>query len=335
MSANYDELRRKLLEVNEDPQTYTFYEIEEIIGDDISPVYINRRTFKHSSSAFQKKAREAGYVITDVDYVGQTLTFRKIDGVNVEVRQRGAGNRQRHHTIRAVRLGVSEATHDPNDIGKELESAISSFKANWRSTGGRSLYVAFLDKYDTLEEVYYHAGDEAYRASINNRWKLFYIPQHQIDELREQSIRYLAGQFAVLFQMREMSVQIFNQWAYETATRIRQIYRNAGVNHYNYGHAQKLINVAMKFVLSSNLVDYHNEIFKVCQFPVDGRIQNTIKSNLGVHLLKQNGVQRYGNSSWSKNDNWDDFVDYQERVRMATDQYGYYSPLIWEATHWN
>ena len=32
MSANYDELRRKLLEVNEDPQTYTFDEIVEIIA---------------------------------------------------------------------------------------------------------------------------------------------------------------------------------------------------------------------------------------------------------------------------------------------------------------
>lgn len=335
MSVNYRALEEKLLEAGEETQFYSFEEIEEIIDGSIPNDYINRRTFKRKScSRFQQHAINAGYLIIDVDYENRRITFSKIGEAIEEPTQRREENHQRHE-YHVVRLGISAATLDPNDVGKEIESAIASFKTNWRSTGGRSLYVAFLDKYGTLEEVYYHAGDEAYRASVNNRWKLFDIPQRRINELREQSIRYLAAQFAVLFQMKEMSIQIFNEWAFKTATRIRQIYRNGGVNHYNYGHAQKLINVAMKFVLSSNLVDYHNEIFKVCQFPVDGRIQNTIKSDLGVHLLKQNGVQMYASSSWSKNDHWKDFLDYQARVREATDRYGYYSPLIWEATHWN
>ena len=336
MGVNYLALEEKLLEVNEDPQVYSFEQIEEIIGEEIPSVYIDRRTFKQkSSSRFQQHAMNAGYLITEVDYDNRVLTFRKIEGFTEEELHRGGGNHQHHYTRHAVRLGISEAALDPEDVGKELESAITAFKANWRSTGASSLYVAFRDRFDTLEQVYYHAGNEAYRASVKNRWKLFYITKRQINELREQSVRYLAGQFAILFQMREMSIQIFNNWAYETATRIRQIYHDGGVNLYTYGHAQKIINVAIKFVLSSDLVDYHNEIFRVCQFPVDGRIQDIIKSELGVHLLNQNNVQMFSSSSWSKNDHWEDFLDYQARVREATDRYGYYSPLIWEATHWH
>ena len=123
MSANYDELRRKLLEVNEDPQTYTFDEIVEIIGDDISPVYINRRTFKHSSSAFQKKAREAGFVITDVDYVGQTLTFRRNNGAAAT----GAGTTSR----RRARPSLSYNADLPSTVTKDARGAVEITLNNW------------------------------------------------------------------------------------------------------------------------------------------------------------------------------------------------------------
>lgn len=332
MKLDYDALRAKLLEDGRDQQNYTFAEIEHTIGGSIPNDYINRKTFKQKSvSRFQKHAMEAGFEITEVDYDGRTLTFQKSSTIP-QAAPRVA--RRRHH---AVQLAVSANTLDPNDIGKDLDTAIAYFKRNWTSTGPSQQWVPFCNRYRTLNEVYYHAGDEAYRASVKNRWSLFgdRIGQRERDNLREASVRYLAQRFEVLFRLEEMNFDIFSNWEYETATHIRQIYRDGGVDLYNYGHAQKIINVALKFVLSSDLVDYHNEVFRFCHFPVDGRIQIIIKSELGVHLLKQNGVQRYADSSWSKNDNWSDFMDYQVRVREAVLRYGYYSPMVWEATHWH
>lgn len=332
MKLNYDALRAKLLEDGRDQQSYSFAYIERIIGGNIPNDYINRKTFKQRSvSRFQQYALKAGFEIVDADYDRRMLTFQRSSTIQQAVRH--VSLRQYH----AVQLGVSANTLNPNDIGKDLDTAIAYFKRNWTSTGPSQQWVPFCDKYRTIDEVYYHAGDEAYRASVKNRWSLFgdRIGQRERENLREASVRYLAQQFSVLFQKDEMNFDIFSAWAYETATQIRQIYRNGGVDLYNYGHAQKIINVALKFVLSSNLVDYHNEVFRYCHFPVDGRIQAIIKSELGVHLLKQNGVQRYADSSWSKNDNWSDFIDYQTRVREAVLRYGYYSPLIWEATHWH
>ncbi len=223
---------------------------------------------------------------------------------------------------------------DPNDVGKELDSSIAYFKAHWASTGGE--YVPFLDRYDDPNVIYFQAGMEAYRAAMRRAIKLQEVTQRTRDQLREQSCRYLATRLATLFALPQESLNVgsYNDWAEETTMGVRAIYRNAGVNDYTVGNAQKLVNVAMKFVMSSNRFRGDNLVFFYCHFPVDARIQNTIKSQLGVHLLHQNGQPRYGNSSWSKNDNWADFLDYQARVREAVLRFGYYSPMVWEATHW-
>ena len=330
MKPNYNELTNKLIENSSDTQNYSFEDVERIIGTSIPPVYIEYRTFKQSSSKFQQYAKMAGYLLTEVDYDNHTLTFQKDDGTLTPIVRRPAYNRH----IYGIKASISLNALDPNDLGKNLDEAVRHFKSNWSSTGGD--YVPFCNKYNNLQDVYYHAGLEAYRAAMKRA--ITYgggLTTRQINDLKEESCRYLQSRFAVLFAIKNINQTLFNEWIYETATEIRRIYRDNDVSDYTYGNAQKIINVAIKFVLSSNLVDYHNEVFKVCHFPVDGRIQATIKSQLGVHLLHQNGRPVYGYSSWSKNDNWSDFIDYQARVRQATEQFGYYSPLIWEATHWN
>ena len=211
-----------------------------------------------------------------------------------------------------------------DDLGKDLDNSITTFKERWGSIGGQ--YVPFLDKYDSLDDVYYHAGMEAYRAAMKRAIKFNGLHQRVRTNLREQSCSYLAERLRVLFALEELDFDKFTEWAEETATNIRAIYRNAGVNDYTYGNAQKLINVAIKFVMSSNLVDYHHQVFKYCHFPVDGIIQQIIRKAFGIRPLK---------TCWSKNDNWDDFVDYQRKVRKAVLANGYYSPMVWEATHWN
>jgi len=315
MKANYEKFGA-FLESGADKQVLSFPQIEMIIGEEISPVYINRRTFKQSNSRFRIAANSVGFEITNVDYELSFATFER-----AEPRYAVANNQPRQPIV------------FEGELGRNLDEAVAVFKASWSSTGGQ--YVPFCDKYDQLNDVYYHAGMEAYRASVRRAIKFNGLPRNDINALREQSCRYLAEQFVVLFDKDEMDFNIFNQWAHETTMHIRQIYRDAGVNDYTVGNAQKLINVAMKFVMSSNIVDYTNDVFKYCHFPVDAVIQKVIKRQLRENYLKNNGEPSRYCTSWSNNDNWDDFLDYQTRVRNAILLRGFYSPIIWEATHWN
>lgn len=340
MKENYVKLI-KFLEKGGDIQMYSFSQIETIIGERISPVYLNKKTFKWSSSRFQKSAMLAGFVIEDVDYENKTIKFVK-NGVhannnsnNNTTKNSVRSNRPRR-TYRNVESNVSSQSLDPNDIGKDLIESVNYLKNQWRTTGDNPQYVAFRDKYNDIAKVYYNAGDEAYRASVRNRIPLFEgMPTKERLVLRRASITYLAEQFRTLFSMEEMNFEIFSNWEYEVATKIRQIYHDGGVRLYTYGNAQKLINVALKFVLSSDIVDYNNSVFKYCFFPIDGIIQKKLKSNLAVDYLHLNGENVYYQPSWARCDNWADILDYQTRVREAVLRYGYYSPIIWEATHWN
>lgn len=320
--ANYDELTRYLKSRSEDDFFLSYSDIEKIIGDKIPNVYIKKRTFTHSNSRFQMYAQKAGFVLTDVDYDKQLLRFERKAAPQKHVSKRISD--------------VSSRAKDPNDIGKDLEKAVEYFKQNWRTISDNPQYVSFGDKYNSLRDVYYNAGNEAHRASTNNHQTLYPADMkknRRRDELRKQSVEYLAKEFESIFAQR-VDYNRFCDWEYEVATHIRKIYRDNGVVLYTYGNAQKIINVGIKYILSSNLVDYHHELFKNCFLPIDRQIQIILKKELSVDYLHVDGIKQRQPPAWSRCDNWGDILDYQNRAREAILKYGYYSPIIWEATHW-
>ena len=310
---NYNNLTNYLKD-KKGSQILTFQEIEAMVGEPISPVYYKGNTLKYKNSRYQMAANRAGYVLNEFSIAEQTMTFREMNFYEKLL----AKSQEQKAKAQA------EQKDNSDELGKELDSAINAFKSRWGSVGGQ--YVPFLNKYNEIEDVYYNAGMEAYRAAMKRAIKFDGLLNRIRKHLREESCEFLALQFDELFNMGKMDFDVFTKWAKETASVIRTIYHDAGVSDYTYGNAQKLTNVALKFVLSSNLVDYRNPVFKYCHFPVDGIIQQVIKKNFGIKPLE---------TCWSKNDNWDEFVDYQQRVRKAVLDNGYYSPMVWEATHWN
>ena len=305
-----------ILREGEAIRTLSFDEIDRIVGEPMAPVYYRGNTLKHSNSRYQMSANRAGFVLDSFDFNQRTMTFRRMTEQEQSLMAQAPQRRQTQHRRPEVNLN--------DDLGRDLDSAITVFKNSWGSVGGE--YVPFLNKYNNINDVYFNAGMEAYRAAMKRAIHFYGLPQRERSALREQSCRYLAEAFANLFNLNNMDFDIFTDWANNTATYIRSIYRNAGVNDYTYGNAQKLINVALKFVMSSNIVNYHHRVFQYCHFPVDGIIQKIIRRRFGARQL---------NTCWSKNDDWDEFVEYQRCVRTEVLNEGYYSPMVWEATHWN
>ena len=76
MKANYDNLR-DFLRCGVDTQALTFEQLEIITEAPISPDYINRKTFKWSTSRFFIAARAAGFEIDIVDYVNHFIVFKR------------------------------------------------------------------------------------------------------------------------------------------------------------------------------------------------------------------------------------------------------------------
>ncbi len=328
--VNYNELTKKLESIQEDSLSISFDEMEAIIGGEIPQVYISKRTFKHSSSRFQMYANNAGFILNDVDYDNHVISFKRDSQKNIK--QSGIKTSVAKHRNEKI----SPKATDPNDIGKDLDTAVDYFRNNWRTTGNNPVYVSFGDKYDDLQKLYFNAGNEAYRASTKNYRRLQpdCLTASQWRELRNSSLKYLAEEFDKLFQKQSIEYSDFCSWEKEVATNIRKMYHQKGVELYTYGNAQKLINVAIKFILSSTLIDYHHDVFKNGFLPIDRTIQKILRNHLAVDYLHVCGRSTRIIPPWSRCDNWDDIVDYQNRAREAILKYGYYSPIIWESTHW-
>ncbi len=309
MKPNYEKLK-EFLENGADIQPFSFKQIEMIIGSEIPPVYTTRKTLNQKSSKIRMAAEEAGFYLSDVDYTRHLIKFERsttiaVDGQEMSTRVNGIG------TCRC-------------DLGRDLKDSIRSFRLNWSSNRGECL--SFGNRYDNINDVYFNAGMEAYPAAMRRAIIFNNTPQRVRNDLRSESCRYLAERFRILFATKGLDYKSYNFWAEVTTKHIRKIYHDNNVEDYKIGNAQKLINVALKYVMSSDIVDYRHDVFKYCHFPVDRIIQGEIERTFRINPLR---------TCWSNNDDWDEFLDYQTRVRETVLENGYYSPIVWEATHWN
>ena len=301
MKANYEKLK-EFLENGLDSLELTIGQIEMIIGLKLSETFKSKKTINEKDCEFRMAAEKAGFQLSSVDHDCCKIVFKRL----------------KHTAVNGEELSAENC----GSVGNELDSSMRLFKNTWGKTG----YVPFCNKYSSLDDVYFNAGMEAYRAAMRRAIKLNGLSHGIMEDLRRESCEYLAGRFKELFEIKNLDFDKYDAWAEETTKHIREIYRDQGVNDYTIGNAQKIINVALKFVMSSDLVDYNSDVFKYCHFPVDGIIQGTIKRAFKIKPLE---------TCWSKNDNWEDFLGYQKSVREAVHSAGYYSPIVWEATHWN
>lgn len=212
---------------------------------------------------------------------------------------------------------------------KDLQLIITEFRKNWKTRKGFLLSLG--DKYTNIEDVYKEACEKAYAPSILRALKYpSNISDEDRKELRKQSLEYLKNSLNTLFNIANLDFSTFDNWEEEVVNYIVSMYKNANVTDYTYGNGQKLVNMAIKYVLSPNSVEYTHPVFKYCHIPVDGIIQNIASEKLKVDLLYQNGKKVKYYSSWSKNDCRADFLDYQKRIRCAVQKEKCYSPIIWE-----
>lgn len=217
---------------------------------------------------------------------------------------------------------------------KSLKEIIEEFRQTWRSQKKKDI-LSLGNKFSDEKDIYREACKKAYSPSVLRALKFKDASIADREKLKENSLNYLADRLNVLFNHTpNLNFQIFETWEQETINYIVKIYKDVGVTDYKYGNGQKLVNMAIKYVLSSNFVDYNHPVFKYCHIPIDGIIQKIAKKKLKIDFLDQDREPKKSYSPWSKNNNRAHFLDYQYRLRKAVLKEGYYSPLIWEIKNW-
>jgi len=213
---------------------------------------------------------------------------------------------------------------------EEVIEAVRKFRETWSTTGGRKLSLnGSLGETDTRIAAY----EKSYAASIQRALKNpLKINTHMLKEDDQFKADFVMKLADVLYADEGFD---FEQWERNLASLVRNHFREAGLSNYTYGNAQKWINLSIKYLLSSPNIDPLLPCFKMCYIPIDRIIQRKAHEQLHIDYLHVDGRRVSFLPSWGNCDNIDDIIDFENRVREATNRLGYYSPLMWEIENWN
>lgn len=131
----------------------------------------------------------------------------------------------------------------------------------------------------------------------------------------------------------------FNTWHRKVCNQLRKVYENsttAKCGTLTYGQAQKWINMTIKYLLIIyelyGFDEAWNEFFKSAHIPIDSIMYKTVKNELHVDPPKE---------SWSKLDDYSEYLEYQNSIRQAVEKVRCSSnccfdpvPLMWEMENW-
>jgi len=192
---------------------------------------------------------------------------------------------------------------------------VRNWRANWKT---KSKYLS-IKGCTTIDEVLEIAVKKAHSPSVARALKLDGL---KTIKPRKEAEEYLINEIKDKIN-KTLSELEYDLWVEKICERIRTIYRNYNILDYTYGNAQKLFNMTIKYIFSSDNVDPHLPIFKVAHIPIDGIIMKIINKKLNVRKMPK---------AWSKTDEYKDIKDYQIEYRNALPEN--YTPLLWECENW-
>ena len=210
-------------------------------------------------------------------------------------------------------------------MAKDLKTNISKLRTSWHTSGGRVL--SYGKKYK-INEVFNQIGLSAYFASVSRaiNFKDFGIDKKTRQKLKEDAASYLSKEVKKIYYKEIKTDKEFDKWMKKTSNKIIGLYSAKGAKDYTLGNAQKLINIAIKYLLSSDSSRRKNTLFKHCHIPIDSIIQKELfKYPFNIKQLS---------CPWSKLNNWNEYMRYQNDVRNKAKQCGYESPIACEIDIW-
>ena len=197
---------------------------------------------------------------------------------------------------------------------KQLKE-INDWRNNWSSTGGRKLSIVGCG---TEEEVISKALDKAHAPMVLRALKTGGIstkaPRVAVREL-------LINELPKALHSSLSQVE-FDNWNADLCEKIKDIYQNSNIIDYTLGNAQKLLNMTIKYIFSSDIINPDLDLFKHAHIPIDRIIMKAAKKKLGVAPIAK---------AWSVTDDKRELLDYQSRLRDSlSDEF----PLLWEIKNW-
>lgn len=202
---------------------------------------------------------------------------------------------------------------------------IENWRESWKTKKTEKLLS--IKEISNQDEIIKESIKRAYSPSVQNTaLKQGKYGPKKLQALKEICEPVMFEYFVKIVNNKELDEQIFEKWEKNLADKIRSIYLENEIALYTYGNAQKWINMAIKYMFSSDKTNPNDMLYQVCYLPIDRIIQDKAYKELGVKKLPV---------AWSKCDDWNEIQSYQKRIKKAIiEKTNYDSRLWWECNAW-
>lgn len=197
---------------------------------------------------------------------------------------------------------------------------------NWRQNWKTKKHLLSITKINNIDDIIQESVKRSYAPSVQNTClKQGKYGSEKLKVPRQECEPILSKALSDIYDNKNITEKQFINWETNLAQEIRAIYHKNGINLYTYGNSQKWINMAIKYLYSSDHIDDNHKLFEVCYLPIDRIVQDQAYKELGIKRLPV---------AWSKCDNWQDILDYEENIKNAIKEKTNNSRLWWECKTW-
>lgn len=204
------------------------------------------------------------------------------------------------------------------------KTEIENWRQNWKTKKTERLSIIGINN---IDDIIQESVKRSYAPSVQNTClKQGKYGSEKLKVPRQECEPILSAALSYIYDKKNITEKQFINWETNLAQEIRAIYHKNGINLYTYGNSQKWINMAIKYLYSSDHINHTHKLFEVCYLPIDRIVQDQAYKEFGIKRLPV---------AWSKCDNWQDILDYEENIKNAINrQIGYTSRLWWECKAW-
>lgn len=179
------------------------------------------------------------------------------------------------------------------------------------------------DRFDFLLYAYFGGNENPYPASSKRAYRdlcrtlRFHGGSGQ--EYREYIDKLLEKRIQGLLSEKSHSQDRYDEWHHALCEEMVAYYRSHNIE-FNIGHAQKWINMMMKYLYIRGGVDMM-PIFNFLHVPLDQYVFTVVEDKLSL---------RRPCAAWSKICDYSKYLAFQMKIRNAVDE----TPLRWEFQNW-
>lgn len=204
------------------------------------------------------------------------------------------------------------------------KTEIENWRQNWKTKTKKRLLS--ITNINNIDDIIQESVKRSYAPSVQNTClKQGKYGSEKLKVPRQEYEPILSAALSDIYDNKHITEKQFINWETNLAQEIRAIYHKNGIDLYTYGNSQKWINMAIKYLYSSDHIDDNHKLFEVCYLPIDRIVQDQAYKELGIKRLPV---------AWSKCDNWQDILDYEENIKNAIKEKTNNSRLWWECKAW-